>query len=62
MTLQSVSPDQITQVVQPDGRLTIDGVLLLQRIIEDLRAIDARLTAAEADIADHEARITVLEP
>lgn len=62
MTLQSVSPDQITQVIQPDGRLTIDGVLLLQRIIEDLRAIDARLTAAEADIADHETRITALEP
>lgn len=41
-------PNSIQQYVDANGRLTLEGVKLLQRIVEALR--------------DHEARLVVLEP
>ncbi|WP_156025874.1 hypothetical protein [Sulfitobacter sp. 20_GPM-1509m] len=48
MTVEVKLPNAIEQYVGPDGRLTLEGVKLIQRLV---RAIE-----------DHEARITALEP
>lgn len=48
MTVKLLEPTLIEQYVDKDGRLTIEGVKLLERIIAMLR--------------DHEARIETLEP
>ena len=48
MTVKLLEPTLIEQYVDADGRLTIEGLKLLERIIAMLR--------------DHEARIDTLEP
>jgi len=48
MSLKPLEPTLIEQYIDKDGRLTIEGVKLLDRIIAILR--------------DHEARIETLEP
>lgn len=48
MAVQLLEPNLVERITDKEGRLTIEGVLILQRILEALR--------------DHEARITTLEP
>lgn len=48
MAVELFEPNLIEKYIDADGRLTIEGVKLFQRIIEMLR--------------DHETRIEALEP
>lgn len=48
MAVQVPIPNSLEKYVTPDGRLTQAGLILLQQIVEAL--------------ADHETRITTLEP
>lgn len=48
MSVELLEPSPIEQYVDEEGRLTIEGVKLLQRLVEALR--------------DHESRIETLEP
>lgn len=47
--------DHLSQYVTADGRLTLQGLELIQRIIEATEE-------AQTMLDDHEARITALEP
>ena len=49
------SPVMGLQMTDAEGRLTADGVELLQRLVEALRE-------QQTTTADHEARIEALEP
>lgn len=62
MTVFVELPSEGVQYVLPDGRLTIEGLKLFQRLVDAIEDLDTRLTTAEATIADHETRITALEP
>ena len=48
-------PNGQVQYVQPDGRLTLPGMELLLAMAREIEAL-------KAQVADHEARITALEP
>ncbi len=48
MTVKLLEPNLVEKYIEADGKLTLDGVKLLDRIIAMLK--------------DHEARITALEP
>lgn len=47
MTVEVQLPIQGVRYVDADGRLTLDGVLLLQRIVDALEEMEARLQALE---------------
>ena len=40
-------PNGIEQYVDKDGRLTLEGIKLLQRIVDALEELDARVTVLE---------------
>lgn len=47
MTVQVQLPAQPVQYVDANGRLTVDGMLLIQRLVEAIEALDERVTALE---------------
>lgn len=55
-------PNLHQQIVAANGKLTGEGLQLLDQMARTLRDMQARLSAAEATISDHETRITTLEP
>lgn len=76
MTVYVELPQGAEKYVEADGRLTLEGLKLIQRLVEaikgldsrvtaaeiDIDSLDVRMTAAEATLADHETRIVALEP
>ena len=55
-------PNGQVRYVEPDGRLTLAGMQLLAAQAREIAAQADRIAALEATVADHEARITALEP
>lgn len=59
-------PNTIQAIVNPDGRLSLDGLRYFQQAMREietrLAALEAADTAQDAILADHEIRITALEP
>ena len=55
MTVTVKDPSRLEIYVDKSGRLTLEGVKLIQEMARALRE-------AQATIADHETRITALEP
>lgn len=47
MSLSSEMPNGIERYIDPDGRLTLEGLKLFQRMISDLEAMDARIAVLE---------------
>ncbi|MGB1215533.1 MAG: hypothetical protein ACPG4X_19340 [Pikeienuella sp.] len=62
MTVHVYPPNDVETYVAQNGRLTLEGIKLIQRIVETVNELDERITALEVTSADHEARITALEP
>lgn len=72
MTLEQTSvpePSLGDQYFDAQGKPTIEGQELLQRLYEAVRELqtaaqdhETRIEALETTVADHEARITALEP
>lgn len=58
----SEQPLQQIEYVRPDGTLTDAGWLLLQSYLDRIEALETTIASHTATIADHEARITALEP
>lgn len=47
MSITAKQPNGIEQYVDANGRLTLEGIKLLQRVVNDLNSLDARVTALE---------------
>jgi DNA-binding transcriptional LysR family regulator len=65
MTLEQTSvpePSLGDQYFDPQGKPTIEGQELLQRLYEAVRELQAAAQSHETTIQDHETRIEALEP
>ena len=58
----SVIPPQINVPLTPSENMSIETYAMLKSITDALVAAQETITAQAATIADHEARITALEP
>lgn len=57
-----MTPFPSIQFFTADGKLTLAAREWLAKLLAELAAKDVAIAALEATVADHEARITVLEP
>lgn len=55
MTVKLLDVDLVRQITDAEGKLTLEGVQIIQRMQDVLRDHEERLV-------DHEARIVALEP
>lgn len=52
----------LTPLVARDGKPSIQGEEYLRDLVTEMRALRAELEDVKGDVADHETRITALEP
>lgn len=60
--MTSIQPNAQTYMTRADGRLSPQGVGLLQRMATRIEALDAQNATQAAQIADLLARVEALEP
>lgn len=58
----NLQPNGQAYFTRGDGRLTGHGLILLQRMAEEIERLQAQVDAQAAEIAALDARVTVLEP
>lgn len=46
--MSAEKPSSIIKYITPDGRLTIEGMKYFTKLIEEVRALEARVAALEA--------------
>lgn len=60
--MTAAKPQMQIRYIGPDGRLTIEGMQLFLQMVDQVNANAASIATNAATIANHETRITALEP
>lgn len=47
MTVEVQDPIQLVRYVDQNGRLTLEGIILIQRLVDAIADLEARVTALE---------------
>jgi len=55
-------PNAQVKYVKPDGALTIEGLKFIDALAREIETLRAEVDALTVQGADHESRITALEP